>query len=153
MKDRHQARILAMQALCQLDVLGDDSLAQLDSFFADESPPESTQQYARGLVHEIWKDLEAFDASIQGVAEHWATTRMSAVDRNVLRVGLCELKARPEVPAAVAINEAVEIAKLYGTADSPAFVNGVLDALRKKMASGGGEDIAAETNPAPPVEG
>lgn len=153
MKDRHQARILAMQALCQLDVLGDDSLAQLDSFFADESPPESTQKYARGLVHEIWKDRETFDASIQGVAEHWATTRMSAVDRNVLRVGLCELQARPEVPAAVAINEAVEIAKLYGTADSPAFVNGVLDGLRKKMASGGGEDNAAETNPAPPVEG
>lgn len=153
MKDRHQARILAMQALCQLDVLGDDSLAQLDSFFADESPPESTQKYARGLVHEIWQDREAFDASIQAVAEHWVTTRMSAVDRNVLRVGLCEMRARPEVPTAVAINEAVEIAKIFGTADSPAFVNGVLDALRKQTAAGDGAGGEAATEPVPPVEG
>ncbi|OQZ03220.1 MAG: hypothetical protein B6D36_13040 [Planctomycetes bacterium UTPLA1] len=57
------------------------------------------------------------------------------------------------MPTAVAINEAVEIAKIFGTADSPAFVNGVLDALRKQAASGGGGDSTAATEPAPPVEG
>lgn len=120
-----------MQALCQLDVLGDEVLAQLDDFLADEKPTETVQAYARGLVREIWKGREDLDAKIQAVSEHWATRRMSSIDRNVLRVGLCELLNRSEVPAAVVINEAVEIAKAFGTTDSPAFVNGVLDALRK----------------------
>lgn len=130
-----------MQALCQLDVLGDEFLSQLDEFLADEDPAADTQSYARELVREIWEARDESDAVIQGVSEHWATRRMSTVDRNTIRVGFCELRGRRDVPAAVAINEAVEIAKKFGTVESPGFVNGVLDALRKKL----------ETADAPPV--
>lgn len=122
-----------MQALCQLDVLGDEFLGQLDEFLADENPPIETQAYARKLVREIWESREESDLVIQSVSEHWATRRMSTVDRNTIRVGFCELRRRGDVPAAVAINEAVEIAKAFGTVESPGFVNGVLDALKKKL--------------------
>jgi N utilization substance protein B len=132
MVDRHQARILAMQVLCQLEVLGDDFLSQLDGFLADESRDRSVRDYARRLALETWQQRESLDDCIQVVAEHWELKRMATVDRNAMRVAVCELLHRPDVPPHAAINEAVEIGKTFGTADSGAFVNGILDAVLRK---------------------
>ncbi len=122
-----------MQALCQAEVLGEDFLSQLDEFLADEAPPADVQEYARGLVRETRAEIESFDGRIQEVSEHWKVSRMSPVDRNVIRVGVCEFLHHADVPRKVVIDEAVEIGKLYGAAESGAFINGVLDAIRKRL--------------------
>ena len=121
-----------MQSLCQHEVLDESFLAQLDEFLADESPGADVVDYARELVRDCEGRLEEIDAAIQGSAEHWDVKRMAAVDRNTLRVAVCELLHRPDVPAKVAINEAVDIGKLFGTAESGGFINGVLDAVLKR---------------------
>lgn len=121
--------------MCQLDVQGDSFLKDVDRFLADENPPQDVQAYARGLIRDCWTRREELDATLRTIAEHWDPSRMSLVDRNVLRLGLCEMTHRPDVPPAVAINEAVELAKAFGSAESPGFVNGVLDAARKRQQS------------------
>lgn len=132
MIDRRQARILAMQALCQLDVLAEDFIPQLDGFLTDESSDPAVRGYARDLVRDAWQDRQSLDRAIQDVAEHWDLNRMAPVDRNIMRVAVCELLHRPDIPRRVAINEAVEIGKIFGTAESPAFINGILDAANTK---------------------
>jgi len=121
-----------MQALCQLDALGKSFLAQLDDFLADDDPAESVQDYARKLVLAARDRLDELDAALQTVAENWELKRMATVDRNILRAAACELATCDNIPPKVVITEAVEIAKAFGTADSPAFINGVLDAIVKR---------------------
>jgi len=132
MLDRHQARILAMQALCQFDALGEDFLPQLDDFLNDEQPPPSVLKYARQLFHNAQAHRASIDEHIQAAARHWELSRMTTVDRNILRAAVCELLHGPDVPAKVVISEAVEIAKSFGTIESPGFVNGILDAIKEK---------------------
>lgn len=148
MIDRHQARILALQSLCQLEALGPDFLTQLDDFLADDKPAKPVRDYARFLVVETRNRMEELDAALQTVSENWDLKRMAPVDRNILRVAACELKTQPSVPPKVAITEAVEIAKVFGAAESPAFINGVLDAALKKNLLRRDEEPAAA---APPV--
>jgi transcription antitermination protein NusB len=137
MPNRRNARILAMQSLCQLDVLADDFLPQLDGFLAEECTDREMRNYARSLALDAWQRRDELDAAIQAVAEHWDLHRMTTVDRNVLRVAVCEMLHRPEIPARVAINEAVEIGKTFGTADSAGFINGILDAVLKRQTPAG----------------
>ncbi|MFH1418978.1 MAG: transcription antitermination factor NusB [Planctomycetota bacterium] len=139
MVDRRAARILAMQALCQFEVLHEDFAAQLDEFLAEDAPPQESRTYARGLVEEARRRLVELDRHISEVAEHWDIKRMPSVDRNVLRVAVCELLYRPEVPPVVVINEAVEIGKAFSTGESGAFINGVLDAIEKLRKQDGGK--------------
>jgi N utilization substance protein B len=131
MTDRRQARILAMQALCLLEVLGDEMLAQLDDFLADDGAPPDVREYARRLVSHARTNLAALDAELQAHAAHWDVKRMFSIDRNVLRVAACELAVSPELSPKIVINEAIEIARAFGTAESPGFVNGLLDAFVK----------------------
>lgn len=133
MIDRHQARILAMQALCMHEVQPDDSPAHLDAFLAEDDPPADVQDHARGLVRDAWEKKTAIDERIQGASEHWDIARMTMVDRSVLRVAVCEMLERPNVPVKVVIDEAIEIGKEFGTSESGAFINGVLDAIRKGL--------------------
>ncbi len=125
-----------MQALCQLEVLADHFLAQLDEFLAEDGHRADVKEYARDLVRETWEHLPELDGRIQEACEHWVLKRMAAVDRNILRTAVCELFRRPDVPSAVVIDEAVEIGKTFGTADSGGFINGVLDAVVKHRAAG-----------------
>lgn len=133
-----------MQALCQLEVLGDDLLTQLDEFLADEGAASDVQDYARKLVRHVWTNIATMDERIQSAAQHWDVKRMYSIDRNILRVAVCELAQSPDLPPKIVINEAIEIAKQFGTADSPGFVNGVLDAIVHKSCEGsrGGAEIA-----------
>jgi len=86
-----------------------------------------------GLFDGIAANLDAIDRQLADAAENWRLPRMAAVDRNILRMGAYELLFTPETPPSVALNEAIELARRYGSADSPSFVNGVLD----RLASGG----------------
>ncbi len=131
MRKRTAARELALKLLYQYDLRGEDALREMDSLFEQEKAPPTVREFARQIVdgcHLRWKDLGRV---IQKVASNWALTRMAVVDRNVLRIGAWEILIA-ETPPAVAIDEAVDLAKKYSTAQSGAFVNGVLDSLRKR---------------------
>ena len=93
------------------------------------SPP--AREFAAELVAGTLRHLSDIDASLEKHAQNWKLGRMSAIDRNLLRMASFELVHLTDIPAKVTIDDAVELAKVFGTADSPAFVNGVLDAIRK----------------------
>ncbi|HUW81851.1 MAG TPA: transcription antitermination factor NusB [Phycisphaerae bacterium] len=136
---RREARTLALQALCQLDVQGPDSLDELTDFLNEFSSDPAVILYAGQLVRQTHEHRQRYDELIARVALHWDIARMAITDRNIMRMALCEMLDRDEPPAKVAIDEAIELAKIFGTADSPQFVNGVLDAvLRSTAGSHGG---------------
>ena len=89
-------------------------------------------KFGEELVRGVSENLEFIDNIIKKYTPSWPIERMNITDRNILRLGVFEMFFRPDIPEVVSINEAVELAKLYGTDDSPAFINGVLDSIYKK---------------------
>jgi N utilization substance protein B len=89
-------------------------------------------EYACQLAAGAWADRERYDAMIAEVSEHWEVSRMAVVDRNILRLALYELLARPDVPVRVVMDEAIEMGREFGEAETPQFINGVLDAIWKR---------------------
>jgi N utilization substance protein B len=137
MGSRRAARELALQALYQLDVLGDvgtepTSLALFWEHFDPEADPDN-RDFAREIVAGVRADLERIDGLVAAAAEHWRLPRLSRVDLNLLRLGVYELLERPEIPASVTLDEAVEIARRFGSQESAAFVNGVLDHIARQL--------------------
>jgi transcription antitermination factor NusB len=135
--------MLALQALCAFEAVGERFGEQLDLFLRDEQVlidleielplSDVLLSFARDLVRGAWAQHELLDEKLSRTAAHWSVSRMTPVDRNVLRMGLHELLEHPETPPQVVINEAIELARRFGDADSPAFVNGVLDAIRRSL--------------------
>lgn len=140
---RSRARILALQALCALDALGEEFESELDEFLRDaenyddlgwlRAPKASVLGFARELATGARRQRERCDALLLQSVTDWSLERMQPVDRNILRLGLYELLEQPGTPYPVVINEAIELARLFGGAESAAFVNGVLDAVRRKL--------------------
>jgi N utilization substance protein B len=132
---RTRARELALQFLYVLDVQGPESATDLDRFLDDEleTKPgnEPAREYARRLVEGTTRHRAEIDALLAEAARNWDLSRMAVVDRNVLRLGCYEMLHEPEVPTKVAINEAIELGKRFSTEQSGAFVNGILDRIRK----------------------
>ena len=134
MGTRREGRELALQALYQLDMAGeDDGQDGLGSFWSHFDRPGEVRDFARELVAGVRERRLAIDALIENAAEHWRLSRLSKVDLNLLRLATFELMDRAEIPASVTLNEAVEIARRFGTDESAAFVNGVLDAIARKL--------------------
>lgn len=126
--NRRKAREYALQALFQHEFAGDRSLMELvDEQSPDKKSDEALRKFAGELVHGTLKHLEEIDLVLQEAAEHWKMDRMAAVDRNILRCAVFEILHRSDIPAAVTINEALEIAKKYSTLESVSFINGLLD--------------------------
>jgi N utilization substance protein B len=128
MGTRREARELALQALYQLDVTGEgDPTHGLALFWTHFEAAPEVRAFARELVEGVREHRERIDGLIAASAEHWRLPRLSRVDLNLLRLATFELLARPDIPASVTLNEAIEIARRFGTDESAAFVNGVLD--------------------------
>jgi len=128
MGPRREARELALQALYQLDVAsGDDPARDLTLFWSHFDAAPDVQAFARELVDGVREHHERIDALLADSVEHWRLSRLSRVDLNLLRLATYELLDRRDIPASVAIDEAIEIARRFGSEDSAAFVNGVLD--------------------------
>lgn len=125
MGTRREARELALQTLYQLDVTGEEVVG-VGAHFGGS--PEAIA-FARELVDGVRAERERIDALIGTASEHWRLPRLSRVDLNLLRMSTFELLSCPDIPASVTIDEAVEIARRFGSEDSAAFVNGVLDAI------------------------
>ena len=127
-RDRRSSRILAMQALCQWEVQGDASSQALTEFLAVQDAAPEAIAYATELVQAFWRKQGEIDQRIASASIKWDLARISPVERNVMRVAIVELSGG-EVPAKVALDEAIEIGREYGGEDSPRFINGVLDAV------------------------
>ncbi|HBS59882.1 MAG: transcription antitermination factor NusB [Bacillota bacterium] len=126
---RRKAREMALQALFQMDMGGVDSQRALAVVFAENGVEDG---YTRNLVEGTEKNMAAVDKKISEYTIDWKLERMPAVDRNILRLATYELLVpQKDTPAGVAINEAVELAKKYGTEESAKFINGILGAMLK----------------------
>ena len=132
MTRRSRAREVALQMLFQRDLNPGVDRAALEQFAKDRLREPGLIAFCLSLYDGVVTNLGAIDERLAAAAENWRLPRMAVVDRNVLRLGAFELLFGVETPAAVAINEAIELARRYGSKDSPAFVNGVLDPLRPK---------------------
>jgi N utilization substance protein B len=143
MKSRHRARECALQILYRYDVAAQATgiepptgaaLAEdLSKHFDHFQIAEPQREFAAALVVGTLSQREVLDEQIEAHATHWKVSRMGVVDRNLLRMGLYELKNFPDIPALVTLDEAIELAKQFGTSESPAFVNAILDSSRLNL--------------------
>lgn len=124
---RRQAREAALQALFMCDFLSDWSQHAADFCLEHFGIPKNVRPYSEQLCHGVLSELPTIDAKLTCASEHWSLNRMGRVDRSLLRLATYELMFLEEIPINVSINEAIEIAKRYGSEESPQFVNGVLD--------------------------
>jgi N utilization substance protein B len=130
---RTRARELAMQALCQMDIQGDAALDMLGIFFSENTDDPAIREMADKWSKGTWKVIAECDSLITVAAVKWELSRLNQVDRSILRLGAYQLKYCPDIPAKVVINEAIELAKKFSAESSPGFVNGVLDAIYRKL--------------------
>ncbi len=129
MKPRRLARAVALQALFEIDSVGHPQAEVLEHRLEDEKLSEEAADFARGLVQGVMANRSEIDNLITKFAPEWPVDQLAIVDRNILRLALYELLDVSDVPIKVAINEAVELAKTYGSDSAPRFVNGVLGAF------------------------
>lgn len=131
MTRRTRGREIALQVLYQLDLNAGQAPADFATFIERRLQAEpKLWDFARGLVKGVRDNQTRIDSAITTVAENWRMDRMAAIDRNILRLGAYELLCCADIPDKVAINEALELAKRYSTAQSSKFVNGVLDRMK-----------------------
>jgi N utilization substance protein B len=128
-KIRSRARMVALQALFEIDCVGHDADVVLDYRLADSTLPPNGQSFIRVLVRGVLSRLENLDRLIAKYAPEWPVDQMSVIDRNILRIAIYEIGISENTPVKVAINEAVELAKIFGSGSSRRFVNGVLGSL------------------------
>ena len=133
MDRRTRARELAMQGLYQLDVQGPDVLDFLGGFFADTDADENIAKQAVEWTKGTWEHLARCDELIITSTIKWQFARLSPVDKSILRLAVYQLTCCEDIPPKVVINEAIELAKKFSTDKSPGFVNGVLDAILRKL--------------------
>ncbi|HEC02300.1 MAG TPA: transcription antitermination factor NusB [Phycisphaerales bacterium] len=133
MDKRTRARELTMQALYQLDVQGPDLLGPLKQFFIEEETDNTVRNLASNWTTGTSENMAQCDELITASTIKWQFTRLSPVDRSILRLSVYQLRFCPDIPPKVVINEAIELAKKFSTDKSPGFVNGVLDAVLRKL--------------------
>lgn len=135
MRERSRARGWALQVLYAWESRASDAspIPVLHEFLHERRIAESSRPYLRQLVRAVADHREAIDARLQEALTNWRLERLSAIDRNVLRLAAAEMLYIEDVPPRVSIQEGIRLAEKYGTEESPRFVNGVLDALLRKV--------------------
>jgi len=130
---RRKAREYALQLLFQVDFTNKQiDLKELEEFWSDKKEKRDVRGFTEDLVKGTLERINEIDRMIEKVTENWLLKRMAAVDRNILRFAAYEILYRKDIPSAVTINEAIEIAKRYSSIESASFLNGVLDRLAKE---------------------
>jgi N utilization substance protein B len=129
---RRKGRVAALQTLFEVDCADHDFMESLDRLSGEASLPEETITFARELVSKVLENQQTIDALVQKFAPAWPLQQMSIVDRNILRLGVCEMLFEM-VPSKVAINEAIELAKAFGSDSSAKFINGVLGSVYAEL--------------------
>lgn len=133
MRKRTRGRELALQVLYMVDARGDEALVGLDDFLTQEAPDEvEAHEFARELLKGTLDHQEEIDQAITAAAQNWNLRRMALIDRNILRMAVFEMIYLKDIPAKVSINEAIEMGKRFSTQQSGAFINGILDRIRRE---------------------
>jgi transcription antitermination protein NusB len=148
MGNRRKAREMAMQALFFMDISKDVSVSQLDLFSRCYHPPKNIEIFFQQLTRGILERWLGINDVIEKFSSNWKLNRMACVDRNIIRIAVYEILFCEDIPARVAINEAIDIGKKYGTDGSGAFINGILDSIHTAMTKGeiSIEPISFQTN-------
>ena len=133
MGPRRKAREYALQMLFQWDITRDTVDQIAANFFENYDEPPAVVDFARLLITRTVEHVEEIDAVIRRHAEHWRVDRMAVVDRNLLRLATQEFIYDKETPKTVVINEAIEIARRFSSQESPQFINGILDSIKKEL--------------------
>ena len=133
MGTRRQARELAMQALFCMDMQNNASPQMLECFCENFRPSKKSQPFFLKLVSGVLETRDDIDALIERFSQNWKIKRMSCVDRNVMRIAVFEMLHCEDIPPKVSINEAVDIGKKFGTEESGAFINGIMDSIRDAL--------------------
>ena len=132
MGKRRASRELALKFLYQNEFNPDDLETQMEQFCERANVQREIIHFMGDLIDKVFDHTKEIDIQLGKFSDHWALERMSMIDRNILRLGICELLFETATPPKVVINEAVEIAKKFGSADSPDFINGILDKVFKE---------------------
>lgn len=128
-----KARETALRMLFQWEMTRELPARVKELYWEHAKAARPTREIANSLFDGVVERLEEIDRLLRAHAEHWRLERMSAVDRNILRVAVCEFLTRSDIHSAISINEALEVARRYSTDESVQFINGVLDAVRRKL--------------------
>lgn len=134
MGQRRRARECALQILFQLEFNRGDPAAVAAAYWAHQKVGPDTKAYAEWLVTQVHTHQPEVDELIQAISENWRLARMAVVDRNILRIAVAELLYESSLVPAIIIDEAIEVAKRFSGEESAVFVNGVLDAVRERLA-------------------
>ena len=129
MGKRRSARELALKFLYQAEFNTDRPGSELDPFFERANVSEEIQNFTQALIKKLFFHEKEVNDLLKKISANWAPDRMAVIDKNILRLGICELLFDSATPPKVVINEAVEIAKKFGTEESPDFINGILDKI------------------------
>lgn len=136
MGKRRQSRELAVQFLYQIDMLGQkDWPKALENFWKEQDINQDVKDFSNRIINKVIEEKEEIDKLITSYTTNWDIERIAVVDRNVLRTAISELLYMDDIPPIVSINEAVDIAKKYGSSESGKFVNGILDKIRLEHAA------------------
>ncbi|MBW1988020.1 MAG: transcription antitermination factor NusB [Deltaproteobacteria bacterium] len=135
MSRRRRAREHALKALFSADASRLPPREALDLFVSHHPPDPGVADFFHRLVDGVCENRERIDSLIQKHSKNWKLSRMSGVDRNIMRIAVYEYLFCPDIPSRVTINEAVEIGKRYGSDESGAFINGILDAVAAELSS------------------
>ena len=134
MGQRRKAREAALECLYSFEIRQDSSIDDLFPYCRERHQlDDDAAMFAKALLQRIIDNIKQIDEIIGRHIDNWDLRRLAMIDKNILRLGLAELHYFPEIPKKVTIDEAIELAKIYGSADSSRFVNGVLDALSKDL--------------------
>src|SRR5947209_446492 len=133
MGKRREGREAAVQFLFQRDLNSGEARESLDDFWRLRPATQKTREFANALIHGVITHQPAIDERIKNFTANYEMHRIAAVDRNILRVAIYEMIFTEDVPPVVSINEAIEIAKRFGTEDSGRFVNGILDRVKGEV--------------------
>ncbi len=137
MGKRRLSRELALKFLYQFELNEGELDEQIKLFLKQNPSKEDVENFMRGLVLPLINKVKEIDEVIEKYSNNWILDRMTIIDKNILRMGVCELLFNFSTPPKVVINEAIDIAKKYGNEDSPEFINGVLDKVYKEIGQKG----------------
>ena len=127
---RRKSRELALQALFYMDIHQNLSAEMLQRFCENFAPSEKVRPFFLKLVAGVMETQDQLDAIIEKFSQNWRLSRMSCVDRNIMRIAVYEILCCGDIPSKVSINEAIDIGKKFGTEESGAFINGIIDSIR-----------------------
>ena len=130
MGSRRKSRELALQALFDMDMSQNNSEERIELFCRNFTPSNKVLPFFQGLILGVKKNKNEIDSLIEKFSSNWKISRISCVDRNVMRIAVYEMLYCEDIPSKVSINEAIEIGKKYGAEDSGSFINGILDSVR-----------------------